>query len=135
MPVHDRTRVLAGTFHDFDPAWIAELRNALNAGLQPEGYYALVEQVAGSPHPDVLTLEEHRDPGERHGTRVALPGSALAVAEHPPKVRFTLEAEATLCAVGDLALDALEHLAWDSNLDPILRGLAPMERDALEAVP
>ncbi len=97
MPVHDWTRVSAGTFHDFHQAWIVAIRDALNDGLLPEGYYAMAEQVAGRPHPDVLALEEfagsdgwpERDDG---------PGGGVAVAEHPPKVRYTLEAEATIYA-------------------------------------
>ena len=40
MPIHDWTRVSAGTWHDFHLAWIAELRNALNGGLLPADYYA-----------------------------------------------------------------------------------------------
>ncbi|HEX4795442.1 MAG TPA: DUF4058 family protein [Humisphaera sp.] len=58
MPIHDWTRVTAGTYHDFHMAWIAELRRALNGGLLPEGYYALAEQVANQVIPDVLTLQD-----------------------------------------------------------------------------
>ena len=93
MPVHDWTRVTAGAFHDFHQAWIVAIRDALNDGLLPEGYYAMAEQIAGRPHPDVLALEEIGGPGgwpER--------GAGVAVAEHPPKVRYTLEAEATIYA-------------------------------------
>ncbi|MCC7424157.1 MAG: hypothetical protein IT428_28150 [Planctomycetaceae bacterium] len=57
MPVHDWTRVSAGTFHAFHVAWLAELQKALNHGLLPSGYYALAEQVAGGIGLDVLTLE------------------------------------------------------------------------------
>jgi hypothetical protein len=46
MPVHDWTRVDAGTFHAFHTSWLAHLMEALNAGLLPRGYYALSEQVA-----------------------------------------------------------------------------------------
>jgi hypothetical protein len=62
MPVHEWTRVTAGTFHDFHKAWITELRNALNGGLLPEGYYALGEQRAGDMSPDVLTLHAETGP-------------------------------------------------------------------------
>lgn len=41
MPVHDWTRVEAGIFHDFHTVWIGQIRNALNEGLLPAGYYAL----------------------------------------------------------------------------------------------
>jgi hypothetical protein len=94
MPVHDWTRVSAGTFHDFHQAWIVAIRNALNGGLLPEGYYATAEQVAGRPHPDVLALEECSTSEPEQGGGAA----AVAVAEHPPKVRYTLEAEATIYA-------------------------------------
>jgi hypothetical protein len=46
MPVHDWTRVDAGTFHAFHTLWISELMKALNTGVLPKGYYALAEQVA-----------------------------------------------------------------------------------------
>ena len=56
MPVHDWTRVDAGTFHAFHTSWISDLMEALNAGLLPKGYYALSEQVATRMQTDVLTL-------------------------------------------------------------------------------
>jgi len=40
MPMHDWTRVSAGTFHDFHCSWIAELKKTLNGGLLPPDYYA-----------------------------------------------------------------------------------------------
>jgi hypothetical protein len=46
MPVHDWTRVETGIFHTFHHSWIEELRRALNTGLLPDRYYALVEQHA-----------------------------------------------------------------------------------------
>ena len=111
MPVHDWARVVAGTFHHFHQLWIAELSNALNAGLLPEGYYALAEQVAGRPHPDVLTLEEYDEPW-RHPAGDAPSGTALAVAEHPPRVRYTLEAEAILYAARADRI-AIHHTSGD----------------------
>jgi hypothetical protein len=56
MPVHDWTRVDAGILHDFHLGWMAALRQSLNGSLLPEGYYALVEQHAGTRIPDVLAL-------------------------------------------------------------------------------
>jgi hypothetical protein len=56
MPIHDWARVTAGTFHDFHNSWITELRNALNGGFLPPGYYAQGEQWAGQINADVLTL-------------------------------------------------------------------------------
>jgi hypothetical protein len=92
MPVHDWTRVQAGTFHHFHCAWITHLAEALNQGLLPEGYYALSEQHAGRPIADVLTL---------HSPGAALDAShregGLAVADAPPKVtrRLVASREAT----------------------------------------
>ena len=34
MPIHDWTRVTAGTWHDFHLAWIVQTSNALNGGRQ-----------------------------------------------------------------------------------------------------
>jgi hypothetical protein len=95
MPVHDWTRVSAGTFHAFHNAWITHLQEALNGYVLPNGYYALGEQRSGDIGPDVLTL--HTDISgnaasddaplpQPHGPRV------LAVAEHPPNVSLALEA-------------------------------------------
>lgn len=56
MAIHDWTRVDAGLFHDFHLSWIAALRNRLNKGVLPEGYYALSEQSTGAPIGNVVTL-------------------------------------------------------------------------------
>jgi hypothetical protein len=45
MPMHDWTRVSAGTYHDFHCSWLADLKNRLNAGLLPDESYAQIEQV------------------------------------------------------------------------------------------
>lgn len=86
MPIHDWTRVDAGLFHDFHQDWTIELRRSLNAGRLPPGYIALVEQQAGGPIPDVLTLSRRpRDTVRRE------PAGGLAVATAPPKARFVVE--------------------------------------------
>lgn len=41
MPIHDWTRVRAGTFHHFHQRWIAALGDTLNTGWLPPGYFAL----------------------------------------------------------------------------------------------
>src|SRR5688572_20286300 len=95
MPIHDWTRVSAGTWHDFHLAWIAEVRNALNGGLLPSDYYAQAEQIAGPLGPDVLTLQESEPP--RNGAPAAPPTDheyrGVAVATAPPRTRMTAEAE------------------------------------------
>lgn len=57
MPIHDWTRVGAGTFQDFHHSWIAELRACLNEGMWPAGNYAQAKRIIGPLGPDVLVLE------------------------------------------------------------------------------
>lgn len=92
MPIHDWTRVTAGTWHDFHLAWIAEIRNALNGGILPAKYYAQAEQIAGPLGPDVLTLQEPDIPvnGEPD---VPSNAGGVAVSVAPPRMRMTAEAE------------------------------------------
>jgi hypothetical protein len=92
MPMHDWTRVLSGIFHDFHQTWIAEIKNTLNQKVLPEGFYALAEQVAEGPQPDVIALEAvERD--EESGSGRGASGNAVALAERPPRVEYTEEAE------------------------------------------
>lgn len=58
MPVHDWTLVDAGTFHDFHNTWIVEIKNTMNRGRLPGGYYMMSEQHFGRPIADILTLQE-----------------------------------------------------------------------------
>jgi hypothetical protein len=64
MPVHDWASVEGGVFHDFHQAWTVAIRTALNSGLLPSGYSALVEQHAGGVVPDVLALQRRPRPPE-----------------------------------------------------------------------
>jgi hypothetical protein len=94
MPVHDWTRVDAGLFHDFHQSWSVEIKNTLNGGVLPKGFYALVEQRVGGPEPDVIAVETGRG-------RKAKPdrGRPLAIAA-PPRARVihALEKEAAVYA-------------------------------------
>jgi Protein of unknown function (DUF4058) len=91
MPVHDWTRVSAGTFHDFHCTWIPEIKNRLNEDVLPAEYYAQVEQIAGDTIADILTLRTDPIPGtsESDGDH----GTLTAVATVPPRVRYTAELE------------------------------------------
>ena len=91
MPVHDWSRVGAGTFHDFHCGWLVEIRNALNNGVLPPDYYAMAEQVAGSMGPDVLTLEAVGSNGDDAPPAAARGATAVALA--PPRVSFTATTE------------------------------------------
>lgn len=90
MPIHDWTRVSAGTWHDFHLTWIAELRNALNGGILPADYYAQAEQIAGPMGPDVLTLQMPDGPPD---PAAPAGGGGVAVALAPPRMRLRAEAE------------------------------------------
>ena len=96
MPVHDWTRIYAGAFHDFHHEWLSAIKRALNHGLLPSDYYAMVDQVAGGLGPDVLALERSGGPPPQGNgsTRPAHPGGRLAVAERPPQTRFHIADEA-----------------------------------------
>ncbi len=88
MPIHDWTRVEAGTYHDFHLAWIAELRKSLNGGVLPAGYYAMAEQHAGDIIPDVLGLHES-DPDET-ATPEPSGGGVATLTKTKPKVEERL---------------------------------------------
>jgi hypothetical protein len=94
MPIHDWTRVSAGTWHDFHLAWIAEIRNALNGGILPADYYAQAEQIVGPLGPDVLTLQMADPPTNGAADPASTTqGGGVAVSVAPPRVRMTAEAE------------------------------------------
>lgn len=105
MPLHDWTRVTAGTYHDFHNSWITHLKEALNEGLLPEPYYALGEQRAGDTGPDLLALHEtNSEVGSFASADDA--GGMVAVADAPPLVLFAQEAR----------LDAAFYLAKQRSL-------------------
>jgi hypothetical protein len=93
MPIHDWTRVTAGTWHDFHLAWIAEIRNALNGGILPADYYAQAEQIAGPFGPDVLTLQMPDMPSNGATGLPSNTSGGVAVSVVPPPMRMTAEAE------------------------------------------
>ncbi len=101
MAVHDWSSVGAGIFHDFHQTWISTIKNRLNGGLLPDGFYALAEQVAEGPRPDVIALEETdtgRPPGGDPG------GAAVAIEQQLPRVQYTEEYEA------DIYANAADHV-------------------------
>src|SRR4051794_36270320 len=98
MPIHDWTRVTAGTWHAFHLSWTSEIQLALNNGLLPREYYALAEQIAGPLGPDVLALQTSGTSGNGRvpdETPSSSPdaGGGVAVAVAPPRTRFEAEAE------------------------------------------
>jgi hypothetical protein len=93
MPIHDWTRVDAGLFHHFHQGWMPALCNALNAGVLPRDYFALVEQNIRGPIPDVLTLQQSPAAEEAPG-----PPAGLAVASAPPRTRHVRRNEVDIYA-------------------------------------
>ncbi|HEV3079278.1 MAG TPA: DUF4058 family protein [Gemmataceae bacterium] len=122
MPVHDWTRVTAGTFHDFHSAWIIHLKEALNNGLLPEGYYALSEQHAGRVIADILTLQVDESPSitpaMSSSTAVAAPPRAgrKISASQSANFRF-LRRSLAIRHSSNHRLIALIEVVWPANKD------------------
>jgi len=98
MPVHDWTCVRPGTFHDFHTSWITHLKESLNDGLLPQGYYAMSEQPAEDTIPDVLTLQAVDALDDQTPESDPKAEGLIAVAEAPPKVALTTCAETEITA-------------------------------------
>lgn len=95
MPMHDWTRVTAGTFHAFHNAWITHLQEALNGGLLPPSYYALGEHASGDIGPDLLTLREAAA-SDGDGGPAEPERGLIAVASAPPQVQVAQEASSDM---------------------------------------
>jgi hypothetical protein len=93
MPIHDWTRVDANLFHDFHQTWTIAIRNALNGGLLPKGYSALVEPHAGGVVPDVLALERRT-----RTNRPPEPAGGVLVIATPPATRHVVRAQQEIAA-------------------------------------
>ncbi len=90
MPIHDWTRVRAGTFHFFHQRWISAICDALNTGGLPPGFFAMSEQDAKGPIPDVLALKAPPL------VPVGSDGPAgVAVKDAPPRTRVVSHGERT----------------------------------------
>jgi hypothetical protein len=123
MPVHDWSRVPAGTFHDFHSSWIIHLKEALNDGLLPEGYYALAEQHAGRAIADILTL--HLDAPESGNPS---PRGPVAVAEAPPRVRKKMVASANAAYRASRRTLTIRH-ASGHRIVAMLEIVSPANKD------
>lgn len=56
MPLHDWSKVDHGFFHDFHNSWLQRIKDALNGGLLPKGYFAMTEQYSEGYFADVLAF-------------------------------------------------------------------------------
>ena len=91
MPIHDWTRVDAGTFHHFHHGWIEEIARALNRGVLPDDYYAMAEQHAAGFGPDVRTLQGDRDDDEGPDPSPTNGDGGVLLA--PPRARLAAETD------------------------------------------
>jgi hypothetical protein len=83
MPIHDWNRVPAGIYRDFHRGWTVEIRRALNRGLLPAGYYAMVERRTGRPGPETIASQLGRPE----------PTGGLVVTETPPCMKKVSQVE------------------------------------------
>jgi hypothetical protein len=95
MPIHDWTRVDAGTFHFFHQRWISSLCDMLNTGGLPDGFFAMAEQIVGGPSPDVVALQAtsaRKPPRSNRAVPVATPPRARIV-QHAEMERYASKAD------------------------------------------
>ncbi len=90
MPVHDWSQVDASVYHHFHQRWTIAICDALNSGLLPRGYSALVEQHTGGVAPDVLAFER------RGGSNRPSEPSGGVLTATPPQTRLVRQAKAAL---------------------------------------
>lgn len=130
MSIHDWSKVPAGIFHNFHAFWNIELCKALNGGLLPPGYYALVEQVARPVVPDVLTLQFN---GTGKAGNVPAPGKRVALLDKPPKVQ-TVQEESDVDAFAKKANRvAIRHVSDDAVV-AIIEVLSPGNKSSQHAI-
>jgi hypothetical protein len=123
MPIHDWTRVRANRFHDFHQGWTIAIRNALNAGRLPPGFFAMAEQITGGPEPDVIALEVTPP--------LAGPPAGIAVAEAPPRARFVTRSEAATYARKANRV-TIQHP--DGDLVAVIEIVSPGNKDSRHAI-
>lgn len=150
MPIHDWTRVNAGTFHDFHGSWITHIKESLNGGLLPHGFYAMAEQHAGRMIGDVITFQagefdsaflgsiENGNAEVGSGEASPFAGSVddsgtIAVAEAPPRVQRTMK------PVGDTIYRSMRktiaiHRATTHHIVALLEILSPANKDRADSV-
>jgi hypothetical protein len=123
MPIHDWTRVRANRFHHFHQTWTARIAAALNGGSLPPGYFALAEQIAGGPEPDVVTLSLPNKPA------AGPPG--VAVSEVRPTARHVAQSEADLYA---RKADRITVRHPDGDVVAVIEIVSPGNKESRHAV-
>jgi hypothetical protein len=123
MPIHDWTRVRANRFHDFHQSWTTRMKDALNAGVLPEGFWAMAEQKTGGPEPDIITLSV---PGPQEPR-----STGLAVLDHPPQTRIQTKSDSAIYAEKANRI-AVYHP--DRELISIIEIVSPGNKDSRRAM-
>ena len=89
MPMHDWKRVPPTIYHHFHQRWTIAICDALNAGLLPSGYSALVEQYSSGLYPDVLAVQRRNQGPARPGVDAAtLDAPRTRMIVHPREGRL-----------------------------------------------
>jgi len=114
MPIHDWTRVTAGTWHAFHLSWISEIQLALNGGLLPPDYYAQAEPAFGT-----------------EGTAPEVEGVPTVVLP-PPRTRFT--AVADLCEYAQKRRTIVVRHASGDRVVALLELVSPGNKAARHAM-
>jgi Protein of unknown function (DUF4058) len=130
MPVHDWTKVTAGVFHDFHCAWIIHLKESLNEGILPDGYYAMAEQHARDRIPDVLTLHA---PGPVSVPHSPPPDRGVALADAPPRVSRKLVADMAYAYHTRRRTLTIRHVS-DHRIIALLEIISPSNKDRAACV-
>jgi hypothetical protein len=87
--MHDWKRVPPTIYHHFHQRWTIAVCDALNAGLLPLGYSALVEQYRSGLYPDVLALQRRSPkPSSSLTATAALETPRTRLVIHPREGRF-----------------------------------------------
>lgn len=123
MPIHDWTRVRANRFHDFHQTWIGKIREALNDGILPEGYFAMREQITGGPEPDVVTLALPSRPLDS--------SAGTAVLDKPPAGQFVSRSEASTYS---RKRDRITVHHPDGDVVAIIEIVSPGNKDSKHAI-
>jgi len=120
MPIHDWTRVAAGTFHTFHLRWIAALCDWFNGGGLPEGYFAMAEAITGGYEPDVVALELSPRTGESEspgGTAVATRAPTATIMARTERARYAAKANRIVIRHRDGEVVAVVEIVSPGNKD------------------
>jgi len=117
MPIHDWTDYQAGDFHHFHQFWTPLITNALNCGVLPRGYAAMVEQVTGRPIPDVVTLGSREPLSEPGGIAVEVAPPTARVIARFEKVAYTRRKNRVVIRHGRGKVVAIIEIVSPGNKD------------------